>query len=94
VYMLVRSIKTCAAAPWLLPLNRCYFEADRRAFEHIIREEAGCCLNFVHGSTDCVLVTSWEVPACIRVYNLESGDRTRVLHEKGRGEGRFNSHGK
>jgi hypothetical protein len=30
VHMLVSSIKRCAAAPWLVPVNRGYFEADRR----------------------------------------------------------------
>jgi hypothetical protein len=85
VDMLVRSIKRCAAAPWLLPLNRCYFEADDGALEHIIREDARRCLTFVHGSTECVAVVGRRVTrGVIHVYNLESGDSICALHEEGR----------
>jgi hypothetical protein len=67
VDMLVRSIKRHAAVPLLLPVNQCYFEADRRVLEHVIREEARRCLTFVHGNTECAAFTGLTVPSCIHV---------------------------
>ena len=40
VDMLIGSIKRCAVAPWLVPVNRGHFEAGRRGLAETIRDEA------------------------------------------------------
>jgi WD40 repeat protein len=76
VDMLLSSIKRCVAAPWLVPANRGYLEADRRTLARVIREEWNCFLSFVLGNAECVALGGREE---IRVYNLESGDLIREL---------------
>jgi hypothetical protein len=53
VDMLVESIKRCAVAPWLLPVNRGHFEADRRCLVQVIQGVANCWLSFIHGDAEC-----------------------------------------
>jgi hypothetical protein len=54
VDMLIGSIRRCAAIPWLVPVNRCYFEAERRGLALVLREGGHSCLSFVLGNADCV----------------------------------------
>jgi hypothetical protein len=54
--VLVGSIRRCAVAPCLVPVNRCYFEADRRGLDQVIRGSLNCCLSFVIGNAECVAV--------------------------------------
>jgi WD40 repeat protein len=82
VDMLVGSIKIYAFAPWLVPVNRGHFEADRRGLSQVIRGGANCCLSLVNGNAECVAFGGWKV---ISVYNLESGDLIRELHDEGAG---------
>jgi hypothetical protein len=80
--MLVGSIKRCADVPWLVPVNRFYFEADCRGLAQVVRGGASCCLSFVLGNAECVKFRGWEV---ISVYDLENGELIRELHDEGAG---------
>jgi hypothetical protein len=54
--VLVCSIRRCAVAPCLVPVNRYYFEADCRGLDQVIRGSLICCLSFVLGNAECVAV--------------------------------------
>jgi hypothetical protein len=80
VDMLVCSIKRFVTGPWLVPVNRGHVEADRRGLALVILEEARRCLSFVYANAECVAFAGWAV---IRIYNLESGNLIRELHDDG-----------
>jgi WD40 repeat protein len=80
VDMLVGSIKRCSSGPWLVPVNRGYFEADPRGLAVVIRERAQCCLSVVLGNVECVAFAGREA---IRVCILDSGDVIRELYDIG-----------
>jgi hypothetical protein len=75
VDMLVGSITKFAVAPWLVLVNRWYFETDRRDLAQVKRGLLECCHSFVLWNAECVASGGQEG---IRVYNPESGI---LIHE-------------
>jgi hypothetical protein len=71
VDMLVGSIKRCDVATGLVPVNRCYFEAEGRGLAHVMRVAPTCCVYFVLRKTECV---AFGQICKIYVDNLERGD--------------------
>jgi hypothetical protein len=78
--MLVGSIKRCSSGTRLVPVNRVYFEADRRGLAVVLRERTQCCLSGFLVNFGCVAFAGREE---IRVCILDSGDVIRALYDNG-----------
>jgi WD40 repeat protein len=78
--LLVASVKRYASTPWLLPVNRGLVGADRQGLEHVIRAEAGRCVAFAYGDSECVAIAD-KYGGWIYVYNCQSGELVHELHD-------------